>query len=64
MNVLLSYVRLRVLDNSSHATIQRVGLNALGLSVKPITYHGPFTILLLFSCAWSIDMSVDRLDDL
>ena len=62
MNVLLTYVRLRVLDNSSHATIQRV--NALGLSVKPITYHCPFTILLLFSCAWSIDMSDDRLDDL
>ena len=46
VNMLLNYVRLRVLDNSSAATIQRV--NALGLSVRAIASNGPFTMLLGF----------------
>ena len=55
MNVLSNYAR--VLDNSGPATIQRV--NALRLSVRRITSHGPFTKLLFCSCAWSVDMPDD-----
>ena len=57
MNVLSNYAR--VLDNSGPATIQRV--NALRLSVRPIACHGPFTKLLFYSCAWSVDMPDDTL---
>ena len=57
MNVLSNYAR--VLENSGPATIKRV--NALGLSVRPIVYHGPFTKLLFCSCALSIDMPDDTL---
>ena len=41
MDLLSNYVTLRALDNSSHATIQRV--NALEFSVRPIAYQDPLS---------------------
>ena len=60
MDVLSNYVI--VLHKASPANIQYV--NALGHFAWPIAYHGPFTILLFCSCAWSIDMQTNTLDDL